>query len=147
MASKYAGPAGPPSDNFEGPQAILRVIGPRTRLILTPHCIHFVLTSAAAGYYSVDAHLVSAQHFVQWTELWHQMNYRLMQLSEYTALKWSIDIKYCILYFLRVYFDKFSNETWISYDEEEKYNKYLPTGNSHPQIKLKTQNILLLAPT
>ena len=28
--------AGPPSVNFEGPQAILRAIGPRTRLILTP---------------------------------------------------------------------------------------------------------------
>ena len=29
-------PAGPLSINFEGPQAILRAIGPRARLILTP---------------------------------------------------------------------------------------------------------------
>ena len=33
---KFAGPACPPSVNFEGSQGILRAIGPRTRLILTP---------------------------------------------------------------------------------------------------------------
>ena len=35
-ASIFAGPAGPPSVNFEGPDAILRAIGPWARLILTP---------------------------------------------------------------------------------------------------------------
>ena len=31
-----SGPAGPPNVNFEGRHAILRAIGPRARLILTP---------------------------------------------------------------------------------------------------------------
>ena len=36
IVSKFAGPAGPPSVNFEGPQAILQAIDPRARRILTP---------------------------------------------------------------------------------------------------------------
>ena len=36
VASKFAGPAGPPSVNFDGPQAILRAIGQRAHHILTP---------------------------------------------------------------------------------------------------------------
>ena len=35
VASKSESSLGPPSDKFEGPQASLRVIGPRARLILT----------------------------------------------------------------------------------------------------------------
>ena len=36
VISKSAGPASPPSVNFEGPHAILRAIGPRASFILTP---------------------------------------------------------------------------------------------------------------
>ena len=45
VVSKFAGPAGSPSVNFEGPQAMLRAIGPRARLILTPvnlPCIRYI---------------------------------------------------------------------------------------------------------
>ena len=39
VTSKFEGPAGPPSVNFEGPQSTLRAIGPRARLTLTPDFI------------------------------------------------------------------------------------------------------------
>ena len=38
VASKFAGPVCPFSVNFEGQQAIVRAIGQRARLILTPEC-------------------------------------------------------------------------------------------------------------
>ena len=43
IASKSVGPAGPPSDNFEGLHSFLRAIGPRACLILTPTCTGVLL--------------------------------------------------------------------------------------------------------